>query len=291
MQRYIIVFILSFLLVGCGNGADSRGDSDVEVLSVTIEPQRYFLEKIVGNKFQVRTLVPSGASPEMYEPAPSTMVDLSKSKLYFIIGDLGFEKAWGKKLKELNDNVGIVDCSEGLSLLEDIHDHDHGENVQHEHGTLDPHIWTSPVAAKVIAQNMYHAMLRLDPDNSDYYEENYESLVSFIEETDNNIQKILEESNGRSFIIYHPALGYFADQYSLTQYSIEFEGKNPSPAQMKRLLDMAKKENIKTVFVQKGFDKKNGKVVAQETGASVHEIDPLSYEWSGELIRIAKLIR
>lgn len=94
----------------------------------------------------------------------------------------------------------------------------------------------------------------------------------------------------RSFIIYHPALSYLARDYALKQYSIEFEGKNPSPAQMKALIDTARKEGIEVVFVQQGFDTKNAAAIANEIGAKVYRINPLAYEWDKEMIRIARIL-
>jgi len=286
-----ILLILTFIFLDCSHGKRSENIDDKGVLTVTIDPQRYFLEQIVGDNFTINTLVPPGTSPETYEPAPSLMVEMSKSDLYFLVGDLGFEKAWSKRLAENNPGITIIDCSRGVELIEGVeHNHtdDHGHD--HSHGDMDPHIWSSPAAVRGIAVNMLNAVIEFDAENEEVYLSNYKSLIDKVNRTDSTIKELLTDIPTRSFIIFHPSLGYFANQYDLHQHSIEFEGKNPSPAQIRMLIDDAGKENIKTVFIQRGFDERNAEVIAKEVGADIFEIDPLNYNWDTELIRIAEIL-
>lgn len=293
-QKYLsllILIIIAFVFLDCSEGNKSEKTEDKTILTVTIDPQRYFLEQIAGDNFTINTLVPPGTSPETYEPAPSVMVDMNKSKLYFMIGDLGFEKVWSKRLAENNPNIKIIDCSRDLSLIEGVeHNHtdDHGHS--HSHGGLDPHIWSSPAAVKEMTQIMLNSIIEFDPENVETYLLNYSNFIKRVDSTDSIIKELLADIPTRSFIVFHPSLGYFAQQYNLNQHSIEFEGKNPSPSQIRMLIDDAGKENIKTVFIQRGFDEKNAEVVAKEIGADVFEIDPLSYEWDTELIKIAEIL-
>lgn len=304
MRKYLYLVLLSALVVACVSGTKTKEEGE-RVLTVTIEPQRFFLDHIVGDAFTVNTLVPPGTSPETYEPAPSVMVDMAKSDIYFMVGDLGFENAWSERLAENNPNLRIVNCSNGIDRMEgechhhdhgDAHSHDHGDDHDHghfhghSHGGIDPHVWSSPSASKVIVKNMLEAVVELDPDNADTYRANYEMLVAKIERTDSLIRDLLSEVPSKSFIIYHPALGYFARDYGLQQHSMEFEGKNPSPAQIRALVDLAKKEQINTVFIQREFDTKNASVMAKEIGAEAFEIDPLRYEWDEELLNIASIL-
>lgn len=287
----LLLIILAFIFFDCTHGNKSENIDDKTILTVTIDPQRYFLEQIVGDNFIVNTLVPPGTSPETYEPAPSLMVDMNKSNLYFMIGDLGFEKAWSKRLAENNPHITIIDCSQDIEPLdgaEHSHTDDHGHS--HSHGGIDPHTWSSPAAVKGLTKNMLNSIIELDPENEKMYLLNYSSFINRVDSIDRVIQELLADIPTRSFIVFHPSLGYFAHQYNLNQYSIEFEGKNPSPAQIKRLIDNATKENINTVFIQRGFDEKNAEVVAKEIGADIFEIDPLSYEWDTELIKIAEIL-
>ncbi|HAC72707.1 MAG TPA: hypothetical protein DCF46_03770, partial [Porphyromonadaceae bacterium] len=251
--------------------------------------------QIVGDKFQVNTLVPPGSSPETYEPSPSAMIKLGNSRAYFKVGFLGYENVWTGKLAENNPDLKIVDCSVGIEPVyggHGHHDHSH-EAADHSHNqtdAADPHVWSSAKNAVLFSQNMLNAVVELDVENAGLYRANFEKLTQKIAETDSALTRLLKDIPTRSFIVYHPALAYLARDYNLTQHSIEFEGKNPSPAQMKELVDLAKAENIKIVFVQQEFDIKNSEVIAREIGATSHTINPLAYEWDEELIRIAQLL-
>ena len=280
---------LLFSTVSCNSKQDK-----ILSISVTIEPQRYFAEKIVGNKFKVNTIVPAGTSPETYDPTPSQMIALGKSILYFKVGYLGFENAWSKTLEKNNVDVPLINTSDNINLIEnsghtfEIGEHNHHNG--HSHKGVDPHIWSSPKSAIIMARNMLEALVVADVENQKFYRDNFLELEKEILATDKKITGLLENATIKSFIIYHPALGYFARDYNLIQYSIEFEGKSPSPQQLKGMIDFAQMQGIKTIFVQKGFDIKNAESLAKEVGASIYSIDPLSYNWSEELIKIAEIL-
>jgi zinc transport system substrate-binding protein len=301
MQKYLYILMILILAVACNNTSKNRSETEKPQLTVTIEPQRYFLEQLAGEDYRINTLVPPGTSPETYEPSPSVMIDLGKSAIYFRVGDLGFEKAWSRRLAENNPDVKVVDCSAGIELIAgDLHDHEdeHGDHSDpsdhvghdHNHSALDPHVWSSPRAMRVFARNMLDALVQANPGRAEFYQENHRDLTKKIDAVDSTLTTLLNKAPSRSFIIYHPALGYLARDYGLRQHSIEFEGKNPSPAQLKELVDLAQQEKINTLFVQRGFDLKNGEVIAREVGAELFEIDPLRYEWDEELIRIATIL-
>lgn len=286
MNKYVYILTVSLVLVAC----NSTREKEKNALTVTIEPQRYFLEQIVGDKFRINTLVPPGSSPETYEPTPSAMIDLGNSKAYFKVGFLGYENVWTAKLANNNPNVKIVDCSEGIELVYDGHGHFHPHGDDDRGSAADPHVWSSPKNAIRFSQNMLDALVELDSGNAGFYRDNFEKLARKISETDSVVTALLRNISSRSFIVYHPALGYFARDYNLEQHSIEFEGKSPSPAQMKELIDWAKAENITVVYIQQDFDVKNTEVIAKEIGAQSYIINPLSYEWDKELIRVAQIL-
>jgi len=292
MKRFLLLILPVFIVAACNQPSKTQKIDDSKILSVTIEPQRYFLEKLVGDMYTVNTIVPPGTSPETYEPSPSMMIDLGKSKIYFMVGSLGFENVWGESLSKNNPDVKIVNSSNGIDLIYGGHDHSsHGSHQDHnesEHSEVsDPHVWSSPKTVSIFVKNMYNELVDQDPENEQFYYNNFIELNKIINNTDSVINSLLNNTKSRSFIIYHPALSYLARDYNLNQYSIEFEGKNPSPSQLRGLVDLAKKENIKIVFIQKGFDTKNAEVIANEIGGKVVAIDPLAYEWDKELIKVA----
>lgn len=293
-MKYLNVLILSlgiFVITACGEKRVGE-----KIVSVTIEPQRFFAEKIAGDKFAVNCVVPAGQSPETYDPTPRQMIQVGKSQAYLRIGPIGFEQAWMDNIKENNPGLRIFDLSEGISFLKEPeeeaceHPHEEGEEHHHHHhpGGVDPHTWSSIAGAKVIAKNTLDAFVALDPENQAYYQGNYESLMKEIAETEQTITALLQPLTSRTFIIYHPALTYLADEYGLTQLCIEMDGKEPSPAQLKELVETARKYDAKVVFIQKEFDQKNAELIAKETGCRLVPINPLDYNWSKEMIYIAK---
>lgn len=293
-MKYLNVLILAlwvFILAACGEKRVGE-----KIVSVTIEPQRFFAEKIAGDKFAVNCVVPAGQSPETYDPTPRQMIQVGKSQAYLRIGPIGFEQAWMDNIKENNPGLRIFDLSEGIALLKEPeeeageHHHEEGEEHHHHHhpGGVDPHTWSSIAGAKVIAKNTLDAFVALDPENQAYYQGNYESLMKEITETEQTITALLQPLTSRTFIIYHPALTYLADEYGLTQLCIEMDGKEPSPAQLKELVETARKYDAKVVFIQKEFDQKNAELIAKETGCRLVPINPLDYNWSKEMIYIAK---
>ncbi|MDR2692074.1 MAG: zinc ABC transporter substrate-binding protein [Dysgonamonadaceae bacterium] len=255
-------------------------------ITVTIEPQRYFASQLADTLFTVETMVPPGTSPETYDPSPVQMTAVARSKAYFCIGYIGFEEAWADKLKANHPQVKFFDNSKGVSLIETgAHAHEGCH-----HGKTDPHIWSSPREALTIVKNMYEALLEIDPGHAAVYTENYRLLAARIKDTDEKITDMLKSSSQKAFIIYHPALSYFARDYGLVQYCIENDGKEPSPGHLKELVETVKNLQIKTIFVQQEFDRKNAESIARETGCRLLVINPLSCNWNEEMIRIAQAL-
>lgn len=291
MKIKILSFFFAIMfLVSC----NSSKKEDIQVLSVTIEPQRHFLEQIVGDKFSINCVVPNGSNPESFDMAPSQMIAISKSKAYFKVGFLGIENTWIKNIGENNPDISFIDCSEGINpIMEhdcDHEGHEHGHAHHGHEGGVDPHTWSSPASARVLVDNMYKAVIEIDSLNKDYYNENYARVINEINATDSIIKSYIDKAPGRSFVIFHPALSYFSQEYGLEQLTIEHEGKNPSPTQLKKLVDKAKQDNVKAVFIQQEFDPKNSETVANELGVKPIPINLLSYDWSAEMIKIAKAI-
>jgi len=281
MRKLFLTAGLIFLLFACSNKVQKEN-----IITVTIEPQRYFAEKIIDTIFRIECMVPAGTSPETYDPTPAQMAKLARSKAYFCIGHIGFEEVWIEKLKQNYPHIPFFDNSEGISL---ITGHSHTDGHCNEDG-VDPHTWSSPKAARLIVQNMFEALVEINPANEILYNANLQILFEQIDLIDEQITQIIENTSQKAFIIYHPALTYFARDYGLTQYCIEIDGKEPSPEQLKTLIETAKNEGIKTVFIQQEFDKKNAELIAKETGCKLVVINPLSYNWEEEMLRIAQAL-
>ena len=273
------------LLTACGG----QGTSHEQRLTVTMEPQRYFVERIAGDHWEVHTVVPPGQSPETYEPTPREMMAVAESQAYLRIGRIGFEMAWMPTIQENNPHLRVFDLSEGVTWIEgQCAHHDHTHDHDHHHGGIDPHIWNATRTAQIIARNTLAALCAMDPAHVSDYEANYRALTAEIDSTGRILHAMLDTLSHRTFVIYHPALTYFADEYGLTQLSIEADGKEPSAASMKALVDEAREAGVRVVFVQQEFDRKHAESMAAEIGARIVMINPLSADWKTEMLRIAQ---
>jgi len=286
-----IVLAFMMLLVLCSAMKQQETTKQKPIISVSILPQKYFVEQIAGNFFQVNVILPPGSGPEEFEPTPHQIRNVSNSKFYFYIGHLGFEKSWIKKVAEVSPSVKFVSCSKGLDLLEEEITHA-GEKASdgNDHGT-DPHIWTSPENVKTISKTICTELSSAFPEKKNEFEKNLSEFVSRIDSLDNHVRTLLNDSIIKSFMIFHPALGYFARDYHLNQFSIEFDGKTPSTAHMKRMVDTARKEKIHTIFIQAQFETVKANAIAKEIGAKIVTIDPLGENWLEEMYTITQKMK
>lgn len=284
-RAYSLLIGLTMLLLTACN-ANKQQPSDRPILTVTLEPLRYFTEAIAGDKFNVVSMVPKGSSPETYDPTPQQLVNLDKSTAYLRIGYIGFEQTWMDKLTANAPQMKVFDTSTGIDAIYET-EQNHGEH--HHEGGIEPHIWNSTRNASVIVNNIYAALSKLDSPNQAYYKHRADSLQQIIAQTDAEIRSHLSNAQ-TTFLIYHPALSYFARDYGLKQISIEEGGKEPSPAHLKELIETCRQSNARIIFVQQEFDTRNAQLIADELEATIVPINPLSYEWQTEMINVAKAL-
>lgn len=297
MKKIYLLLLIALSIFSCKQGNHpNKGNDGKPVITVTIEPLRYFTEAIAGDRFTVVSMVPKGTSPETYDPTPQQLMDLAESKAYFRIGYIGFEQTWTDKLTDNVPHLQFFDMSQGVNLIyDDGHTHHHEEqaaNEGHQHsGGVEPHIWNSTVNAQIIAGNILKALCSIDKANEAIYLERYNQLCRQIEHTDSLISQTLSTPGADgAFMIYHPALSYFARDYGLHQIPIEAGGKEPSPAHLKELINTCRKEKVRIIFVQPEFDRRNAELIAKQTGTKIVGINPLSYDWETEMLNTAKAL-
>ena len=282
MKRIYFFLIILLIAFSCGR---QSGHSDNKIITVSIAPFKYFVEAIAGSDYTVNVMVPAGSNPHIYEPFPEQISKLRKSDAYISNGYLGFEITWLKRFYETNRKMKRLDLSLDIDLIKSDHRHesDHLEGA-------DPHYWMSPKNAKLISSGIKKLMIKLDPQNSRQYENNYSQLVARIEELDRKAEVLFNSVERRSFMIFHPNLAYFARDYGLEEISVEYEGKEPTPSRLKELIDRARNENLGVILVQKEYDTRNAKAIASETGAKVVIIDPLSEDWFSATLDIIDIL-
>ncbi len=252
-------------------------------VSVSILPQKYFVQQIAKDTLDVNVLVPKGASPATYEPKPKQMSHLSKSEIYFAIG-VGYEKNWLKRFAQTFPKLHIVKTQKGVKKMPMLSTHKHHKT------NLDPHIWLDPILVQTQAKNIASALIKKYPQNKDFYEKNLQEFLLKLENLHVRIQKMFLDKKKKTFLIFHPSWGYFASRYGLTQKAIEIEGKEPKPKDLQRLINEVKKDNLHVIFAQPQFSQKAAKVIAKQINAKLIFLDNLSEDWENELVKSALLL-
>lgn len=248
---------------------------------VSILPQAYFVERVGGDYVNVNVMVGPGQSPATYEPTPKQMARLGRSQLYFRIGT-PFERGFIDKISHTFTNLTIIDTRKGVRLR--YFKQSQGLEVP------DPHIWLDPKRVKIQAETIAKALKETDPDHADEFEKNLRTFQSDLDSIDAKIARILAPLKGGNLYVFHPAFGYFAESYGLTQIPVETEGKEPSPKQLSRLINKAKKEGVRVIFVQPQYATKEARTVARAIGGAVVPINPLPRDYLRNLEDMANII-
>ena len=292
MKRKLLSGLLIISVLFISACQSNNRDSEKKSITVSILPQKYFVQSLIGDKLNINVMVAPGASPASYEPTPRQMAELTQSDLYLMMGHLGFEEAWIPRIEKTNPDLKIIDLSSGITLLGEESEEEHGadESDEHHHG-VDPHIWMSPKQAKKIVQNTASALIKYEESCKDLILQKRDSLIGLIDDLDQRYSAAMDLIQNRKFIIFHPALTYLANDYQLEQIAMEFEGKEPSPSYFKSIVDRAKSENIGLLFIQKEFDIENAKQMAREIGAELIQIDPLDEDWFEQMEDILEKLK
>jgi zinc transport system substrate-binding protein len=299
MKKYTIwVAALALAAVSCGTRNSSKDDR--MTVTVTIPPFAWFVEQIGGDDFRVNVLLPPGADHHIWEPLPAQISSLSGSAAFIMNGQLSFEHAWMDRFRQVNPDMKVLDLSENIQLIgaegPDDHAHNHGgpesgvDDHAHNHVGPDPHYWMSPVAARIMARDVRDFLAEIKPASAEQYEANLQAVNRKIAELDSTVRAALGDDPHRTVLIYHPALAYMGRDYGFEQVAFEDEGKSPSPARMKELIDIARENQIKIIFIQAEYDVRNAQSLSRETGARLVVINPMNPEWPEAVIEVAEAI-
>jgi zinc transport system substrate-binding protein len=282
-----LVIILTAMLFGCGSQKSKNELEEKPVVTVSILPLKTFVEEIAGNDFEINVLLPPGASPADFTMIPSQLKDIARSEVWFRIGYIGFEYSWKEKIEQANRNMKVVNLSEGLDLISDEH---LPSGEKSKTAGINPHTWLSPTLVKQMAGSITEELLLLNPEKGSEYHANLARFVDEIDDLDAEIRDKLKNFEGRQIILFHPSLSYFAREYGLVQYSLEPGGKEPTPHRMAALVDFAKKENIRVIYIQSDLDRSQARVFAEEIDGKIVEMWPLNPEWFDNLQEITELL-
>lgn len=312
-----LILMLGVSLTSCSTNKSNQEliDSEVPIVAVSIVPEAAFVEEVAGNLVKVVTMIPPGNSPANYQPTPKLMSEFSEAEIYFTIG-VNAESSIAPKAIELNEDIKLValdtlveekypsryfsDSSMDMheedhieDHEEDMHEEDHIENHDghvHEVGGKDPHLWLSPKRVKEMVIIIRDELIELDPEHKIAYETNAEAYLKEINTLDDQLLEITSNLKNRSFIMYHPSLGYFADDYNLKMVAIEANGKKATVEQMSEVIDFAKNNSIKVILYQEEFDSSQANTVANEIGGKALKINPLDYNYTEQMVSIGETL-
>ena len=306
----LLVIILSML---AASGCAVNNGSEKSTIAVGIPPLAGFVEKVAGDDFTIVTLVPPGNSPANYQPTAKEMQQLSDAGIYFTLQMPTEVANILPKAADFNKDLNIIYLRDEVSLVyplleaeghshdedehdEDEHDedeHDEDEHDEdHDHGdlTVDPHLWLSPKRAIEMVNIITRELSELNPGSKDEYEANAGAFIAELEDLDARIKVIVSNMTIKSFMMYHGAYSYFADDYGLEMITLEASGKQASASDIQEVIDHAVEEGIKVVFYQDEFDDNQAKTVAEEIGGRVEKSSPLSTNYIESLDAFAKVL-
>lgn len=287
-SKKLLLFSIIFSALFFSACGDSKKTSEANIkekisVAVSIVPQETFVKAVGGDKVDIVTMIPPGKSPENFAPNPDLMEKLSTASAYFTIGVPTEKASILPKVTDFNKNIKIVNIAELVS------------NVYPERkfasGERDPHIWLSPKRVKVMIQEIVKELSLIDPSNKIFYETNGEDYINSLDKLDGDLKDSMLSLKKKAFVCYHPAFGYFADEYGLEMVSLEQEGKEATIEDFLKTIDFAKKENIKTVFYQAEIDSKQAKTFASEIGGRAEMVEPLSADYIRNLEKMAKTFK
>lgn len=285
---FCAVLLIFFLSDGNVDAKSTKSDVEKIKVFVSILPQAYFVERVGGDRVDVSVMVGPGQSPVTYEPMPRQMVELGKAKLFFRIG-VPFEDVWMDRISRAHPEIKMIDTRRGIQLIpmKTHHRHEDTQHAEGRRGRKDPHIWLSLKLAKIQAENICDALISVDAVCREYYRENLKAFHDDLDKLDGEITQNLKGLGARKFMVFHPAWGYFARDYGLDQIPVEIGGKDPGAKELANLIEEAKNDGIKIIFVQKQFSEKSAEAIAAAIKGRIIQIDPLARDYLNNMKMIA----
>jgi zinc transport system substrate-binding protein len=275
-NKITILVLLLIVPILCGCVSQNEAPSGKTRVAATIAPLSEFVKIVGGDKVAITVIVPPGAEPHTFEPTPSQMREVTNADLYVMNG-AGLE-FWMAKMLQANEKMVVVDSSQGIALL------------QESEGEIDPHIWLSLRNAAVQVDNICSGLIEVDPQNKDYYKKNRDNYLEKLKALDEELNRTFASKKSKIFVVHHPAWTYFARDYGLSQVPLMENEKEPGPKYLGEVVDLAKKNNIKTIFVEPEYNPKAAEVIAREMNASIISLDPLAENYLVNMARAGREI-
>lgn len=252
----------------------STGRTPVKI-AVALPPQAFVAEELFGAAVAVSVLIPQGMSHESYEPTMRQLRALSSSDAYLSLGHrhFTFESEWLARIMSERASLKTINCAKGVAL-----------NAQ------DIHYWLAPSAMRLMIENVAREVGPLTTLAADQLEERKRALLARVSSLEEELAAKLGPFRGRAFLVFHPSWGYFAEQYGLEQLALENEGKEPGPRHIESIIARARAAKVRVVFIEPGMARQSAEAVAKELGATIEVLDPLAYDWIGNLRQVGEKV-
>ena len=275
ITRFTIAALL-ILLSACTakHGPNENMAGKVRV-ATTISTLNSFVQGVGGEHVIVKNIVPVGASPETFQPAPQDVVAIADAKL-LVENGAGLETWLDRLLHDAGrSDLHVVVCTDGLPVK-----------------NLNPHLWMDPVLAKRYVDKIRDALIAVDPGNAADYRRNAAGYNARLDDLTAQIQRQISTipPSQRYMIVFHNAWQYYNDRFGITTLGFveRNPGQEPNPAQIAGLIDLAKAHNVRAVFSEPEYSPKLLYSISQ--GAGIKVVEDLYDDSIGTDPRVANYI-
>lgn len=304
VSRAALAAAFGLLVLGAAGAAGKKEEpkpADTPTVAVSIIPQVYFVDRISGGRVSAFPLVGPGQSPHSYEPTPRQMSELAAAKAWLSIG-VDFENGLKPKAASLYPKLPIVETNKNI-VYRTLEAHEHEEEEGHEHeaeeehdhvdepGGPDLHVWLGRQAAKAMAASIRDALIAIDPAGEAEFRKNHDAFAADVDAAFESLKAELAPLSGKPVFVFHPAFGYYLDEFGIVQEAVETGGKEPTQKGLAELIGHAREEGAKAIFVQAQFPTTAAKTLADAVGAEVVPIDPLAPDWLENIRRIGEALK
>ncbi len=301
-----LIFVVGVSFISIGYNSQLAVSEERLVVAVSLVPQATFVKAVAGDLVEVVTMIPPGFSPANHAPSPREIRQFSNAALYFTIG-VSAEEGILRGALDINENLKIIDLATEVAqvypdrnfalLASKQNKEDKGIKTAGEGfcpccfvpGGRDPHIWLSPKRVKLMIEVIARELSAIDPENESIYKENAQAYLNKLASLDREIRVTFQDITSRTFIVYHPAFGYFADEYGLTMVAMEKHGKRATASHLKDVIGLAREKDIRVILYQAEFDGRQARIVANEIGGKTIQVAPLAPDYIENLTRIAQI--
>lgn len=284
MKKILSILLAACLLAAAGCSAPQSGEKESRLTVVTSTYPVYLFASAVCDGVEGVTVerLNTGETSCLHDYTLSVddMRMLEKADVVVLNGS-GLEDFMSDALA--TSSAQVIDCSEGMELLENLaHDHEEGDEADHDHGHYDPHIWMDPNNAVTMVENLCRSLGEIDPDYEEQYRENMTEAAEQLRSWDSAMRETLAKAEQQGveisgLITFHDGFQYFAKTYDLPLLAaIEEEaGSEASAKEITEITQLVKEYEIPVIFTEVNGSDATAQAISRETGCQVAQLTML----------------